>query len=106
MSLKDYFEMGRQKEIDYERKQSARKVIKKVTKPSPFSFGGIIFGLGVLYQILYPPLVKLKPRKRMRDSRVADVIRSDMKMLIMKIRGVNPEWELFKQFDNLSRGKK
>jgi hypothetical protein len=106
MSLKDYFEMGRKREIEHENKQKAKMVIKKIIKPSPFSLSGIVMGLGVLYQILYPMLIRLKPKGKRKPSATMEVVRSDIKMVVMKIRGINPEWEKFKRWEELAKGKK
>jgi hypothetical protein len=111
MNLKEYFEMGRKQEIEYERKQKARTVIKSNKKPSPYSIAGILIGAGVFYQIISPTVNKLLPiassmRVAVRDNlikRTFDVMITDLKMLKMRICGINPDWEKYKQFDELAR---
>lgn len=106
MSLKDYFEMGKKSEIEYERKKKAKQIVKKISKPSAVSPAGIVMGLGVLYQIIMPKLGLLS-RFFLMIRRTLAVIRIDIKMATKRIRGINPDWEKYKQFDELARrGKK
>lgn len=104
MSLKDYFEMGKKAEMEYERKQQLRKAApKKPVKPSPFSLAGIVMGLGVLYQIIMPKIRKPSTFKSERKVSALTVIKADIKMLVRRIRGLNKDWEKYKQFDEFSR---
>ena len=113
MNLKEYFDMGRKQELEYERKQKARTVIKSNKKPSPYSFAGLLIGAGVFYQIISPTVNKLLPvasaaRVTLHDNfikRTYDVMITDLKMLKMRICGINPDWEVYKQFDELARKK-
>lgn len=110
MNLKEYFETGRKQELEYERKQKARTVVKSNKKPSPYSFAGLIIGAGVFYQIVHPHVSKVLSIASPVWGRVLkptiDVIVTDVKMLTVKLRGVNPDWERYKQFDDFARGKK
>ena len=111
--LKEYFEMGRKQELEYERKKAARTVTRSIRKPSPYSFAGLLIGAGVFYQIISPYVNRMLPvassmRVAVRDNaikRTFDVMIADLKMLKMKIWGINPEWEKFKQWDELARKK-
>lgn len=104
MSLKDYFDMGRKSEIEHERKQQLRRAApKKPVKPSPFSLAGVIMGFGVLYQIMIPAFATLSRFKSKREVSTIDVIRTDIKMIVRRIRGLNKEWETYKEFDELAR---
>jgi len=102
MSLKDYFEMGRKSELEYERKQKSRTFVKKLTKPSPMSPAGLIMGLGVFYQIILPH-IGVPMRFLSTLKRIVEVIRIDIKMVCKRFYGVNDEWEKYKQFDELAR---
>lgn len=111
MTLKEYFDMGRQQELDHEKKKQARVAVKVVRKPSAFSFAGVLIGAGVLYQIVSPyvnrtlEIVGVMYGKVLKPT--ADVVKVDVKMagvwVKAKIMGINPEWEKFKQFDELAR---
>lgn len=104
MSLKDYFEMGKKSEMEYERKKQLRRAApKKPVKPSPFSPAGIVMGLGVLYQIVMPKLATLLRFKSGSSVSTTTVIKMDVKMIVRRIRGLNKDWELYKQFDELAR---
>jgi hypothetical protein len=104
MSLKDYFEMGKKAEMEYERKQQLRKAApKKPVKPSPFSLAGIVMGFGVLYQIIMPKIRKPKPLESKRKVSALTVIKTDIKMLVRRMRGLNKDWETYKQFDELAK---
>lgn len=104
MSLKEYFEMGKKSEMEYERKKQLRKAApKKPVKPSPFSPAGIVMGLGVLYQIIVPKIFKPKPFKAERKASTITVIKADLKMIVMRIRGFNKNWEKYLQFESLAR---
>jgi hypothetical protein len=104
MSLKDYFEMGKKAEMEHERKQQLRRAApKKPVKPSPFSLAGIVMGLGVLYQMVMPKIRPPKPLESKRTASTASVIKTDIKMLVRRIRGLNKDWEKYKQFDEFAR---
>lgn len=104
MSLKDYFEMGKKSEMEYERKQQLRRAApKKPTKPSPFSLAGIVMGLGVLYQMVMPKIRKLSTIKPEKKPSTLSVIKADIKMVVMRIRGFNKNWEKYLQFECLAR---
>ena len=111
--LKEYFEMGRKQELEYERKKAARTVTRSIRKPSPYSFAGLLIGAGVFYQIISPVVNRMLPaasamRVAVRDNpikRTLVVVITDLKMLKMKIQGINPEWEKYKQWDELARKK-
>lgn len=104
MSLKDYFEMGKKSEMEYERKKQLRKAApKKPVKPSPFSPAGIVMGLGVLYQIIVPKIFKPKHITSKPRHSTITVIKTDIKMLVMRIRGFNKNWEKYLQFESLAR---
>jgi len=106
VSLKDYFEMGVKSEMEYERKQQLRKAApKKPVKPSPFSLAGIVMGLGVLYQIIMPKIRKPSTFKSQPRASTMTVIKADIKMVVMRIRGFNKNWEKYLQFESLARGK-
>ena len=107
MSLKDYFEMGKKSEIEYERKKRIRLgAPKKPVKPSPVSPAGIVMGLGVLYQIVLPHCGMLL-RFCGTIKKVVGVIRMDMKMLLKRFYGNTAEWEEYRRFEELARaGKK
>jgi len=107
MSLKDYFEMGKQSEMEYERKKQLRKAApKKLTRPSPYSLAGIVMGLGVLYQIIMPKIRSPSTFKSKPKASTMSVIKTDIKMIVMRIRGLNKDWELYQRFDELARKKK
>jgi hypothetical protein len=98
--------MGRKSEVEYERKKKSKQIVKKISKPSAASPAGIVMGLGVLYQIIMPKLGLLS-RFFLMIRRTLTVIRIDIKMATKRIRGINPDWEKYKQFDELARrGKK
>ena len=108
MNLKEYFEMGRKQELEYERKQKTRTIARTNKKPSPYSFAGLLIGAGVFYQIISPTvnrMLTIVSAVWVRTLKPTfDVIRTDLKMLVMKIRGVNPEWEQYKQFCEYAKG--
>jgi hypothetical protein len=109
MSLKDYFEMGREQERQYEKKQKTKTAVKTPKKPSAWSPVGIIIGAGVFYQIAHPyfaPIERVVCSMLGAIGPTITVMKTDVKMLVQKIRGINPEWEKYKQFDELARGKK
>jgi hypothetical protein len=104
MSLKDYFEMGKQTEIEHERKKQLRKAApKKPVKPSPFSPAGVVMGFGVLYQMVMPKIRKPKPISSQPKASTMSVIKADIKMAVMRIRGFNKNWEKYLQFECLAR---
>ena len=113
MNLKEYFEMGRRQELEHERKKQARVAVKVVRKPPAFSFAGVLIGAGVFYQIISPYVNRMATIAGVVYGKVlkptADVVMGDVKMTWVKIKekimGVNPEWEKFKQFDELARRK-
>ena len=110
MSLKDYFEQGRQQERDHARKVKARTPQRRLgTKPSKFSPSNIIIGAGVLYEIVSP---KIAPALSGLSGKLGDIsspiirsIRGDMQTIVRKIRGANPGWEDYQQFLELARRK-
>jgi len=103
VSLKDYFEMGKKSEIEYERKKRIRLgAPKKPVKPSPVSPAGIVMGLGVLYQIILPHCGMLL-RFYAGLRKVVEVIRIDAKMLLKRFYGNTAEWEEYRRFEELAR---
>ena len=48
---------------------------------------------------------QVRPVRDNPIKRTFDVMIADLKMLKMKIWGINPEWEKFKQWDELARKK-
>ena len=110
MSLKEYFEQGRQQERDHARKIRARTPQRRFgAKPSAFSPSNLIVGAGVLYEIVYPkfaPLVSgIKPRLKSIVDPISRAISGDIQTVIRKIRGANPGWEDYQQFLELARRK-
>jgi hypothetical protein len=108
--MKDYFNMGREQERQYAAKKKARVIIKKVTKPSPMSIAGLIVGAGVFYQIISPTAQRIAgyavPVYARTLKPIVTVVVTDLKMLVQKIRGINPDWETYKRFDEMARGKR
>ena len=110
MSLKDYFDQGRQQEREHVRKVRARTPQRRLGgKPSKFSPSNIIIGAGVLYEILSPKLVPALENIRLRfngiSTPIARSIQGDIQTVIRKIRGANPGWEDYQQFLELARRK-
>jgi hypothetical protein len=104
MSFKEYFEMGKKSEMEYERKKQLRKAApKKLAKPAPFSPAGIIVGLGVLYQMVVPKFRKPSTISSQPKASTMKVIKADIKMVVMRIRGFNENWEKYLQFESLAR---
>lgn len=108
MTLKDYFNMGRDSERKYESKQKVRHSFRRVTKPSPFSLGGIVMGAGVMYQMV---MSKIKPEQKPNSppkepNPTIEVIKGDIQTAIDKIQGANPEWEKYRNFLELAKGKR
>jgi hypothetical protein len=95
--------MGRDSEKKYESKQRVRQNFKRVSKPSSFSLGAIIMGAGVLYQMI---ISKFHKKSDKTPNPTLQVIKGDMQTLVDKIQGANPEWEKYRNFLELARGKK
>lgn len=110
MPLKDYFDLGRKQELEYERKKRSRFVPKAGRKTSPYSPARILIGLGVLFQIVYPHTNRIAMAASAVYRRFVkpthDVIITDIKMASAKLISVNPEWEKYQQWDDLARGKR
>ena len=110
MSLKEYFEQGRQQERDHARKIKARTPQRRLgVKPSPFSPSNLIVGVGVLYEIVSP---KIMPALSGTITNLGNVIapikraiRGDIQTIVRKIRGANPGWEDYQRFLELARRK-
>ena len=110
MSLKDYFDQGRQQERDHARKIKARTPQRRLGgKPSKFSPTNIIIGIGVLYEIISPKIAPTLGNTRMRleeiCSPISRSIRGDIQTVVRKIRGANPGWEDYQHFLELARRK-
>ena len=111
MTLSEYFNKGRQQEIDYSKRKAARQPQRKVTKLPWYSPMGVIIGAGVLYQMALPILNKtvipvvLGWSYLIRD--VMKVVRSDAKVIQMKVtKNVDPDFEKYKRFEELCRGER
>ena len=112
MSLKDYFEQGRQQERDHARKVKARTPQRRMgKKPSMFSPANIIIGAGVLYEMIVPKLKRggnqQKPSEQ-KEGIIGPITRSikgDIQTIIRRIRSVNPDWEDYQRFLELARRK-
>jgi hypothetical protein len=105
MTLKDYFNMGRDSEKKYASKQRSRQMVRRVAKPGAFSLGGIIMGVGILYQIIASKFQK-KPGSPTKVSPTMQVIKGDVKTLVDRIQGSNEDWETYRNFLELAKGKK
>ena len=102
MTLKDYFDMGRDSEKKYESKQKTRQITRRRSKPGALSIGAIVMGAGVLYQMILSKFHK--PDKP--SSPTMQVIKGDIQTLVDKIQGSNENWETYRNFLELARGKK
>lgn len=110
MSLKDYFEQGRQQERDHVRKVKARTPQRRLgAKPSKFSPSNIVIGAGVLYEIvspkISPSLCAIRNKFYSVISPISRSIRGDIQSIIRCIRGANPGWEDYQRFLELARRK-
>lgn len=114
MNLKEYFEMGREAERQYRKKQQARHTVKKI---KPTGFAGMVMSVGRVYETASPvlkPLVKLGRIVAKAISNlihgiiipVSVVVLTDVRMIVAKIQVVNPKWEQYQRFLELSRVKK
>lgn len=109
MSLKDYFTEGRESQ----KKLIQRKVIKfHPTKPKklpPYDPRQIIKGLGVVYEMVYPMLSPLRKIYHNHVEATVTTIKRDLKALLtkkVKIVKQDPDFEDYRNFLDLARGKK
>jgi hypothetical protein len=109
MSLKDYFEMGRENERRIREKHAVRTVTKVKRRPSPYSIDGIIMGAGSLYEILHPYITRTQevagPVAKKHLSPMLQVIQYDVMKVWYRIRGQDQKWEDYQRFLELARGK-
>ena len=111
MNLSEYFNKGRQQEQEHARRKLARQPQRRNTKLPWYSPAGILVGAGVLYQMVLPILTTtvipvVGVGKRFCRDTIA-VMKSDVKIVAKKVTTkVDPDWEEYKNFLELCRGKK
>jgi hypothetical protein len=112
MTLSEYFNKGREQELEYERRKAARQPQRKNLRKRPFySPASILIGAGVMYQMLLPisnktiiPVVK-GWGYIFRD--IINVFKSDVKLVSMKVtKKIDPDYETYKRFEELCRGER
>lgn len=106
MSLKEWFEMGRQNEREHSRKQRIRKPKVRQGRNPPFlSPSTVVIGAGVVYEIVRP---NLEGSIKIIDRLVAPVICSikwDIRKITNRIYGEDKDFEVYRNFYELAMKK-
>jgi len=106
MSLKEWFEMGRQNEREHSRKQRMRKPkIRAGRQQSFLSPSTVVVGAGVVYEIVRP---KLEGSIQVVRGLVAPIVCSikwDLRKITNRIYGEDKDFEVYRNFYELAMKK-
>ena len=110
MNLSEYFNKGRDQEKEFARRKAARQPQRRSTKLPFYHPASLLIGAGVFYEMAYPILkVTVIPIAKgwlliLKD--IWHILKSDVKIVSKKVtKKVDPDWEVYKRFDELARGK-
>lgn len=106
MSLKEWFEMGRQNEREHSRKQRLRKPrVRQGRQPSFLSPATIVVGAGVVYEIVRPKLEGSITIVRKLTAPIVCSIKWDMRKITNRIYGEDKDFEVYRNFYELAMKK-
>lgn len=106
MSLKDWFEMGRENEREHSRKQRLRKSKARQGRNPPFfSPSTIVIGAGVVYEIVRPKLEGSIKIARELSGPIVCSIKWDLRKITNRIYGEDKDFEVYRNFYELAMKK-